>query len=135
MRYLLTDDLRAAMAPLVEQAKTHRGGQPPVLPDRQFFEPLLYLARTGVAWRDLPAEFGRWDAVYNRYRRWVTSGGIRRLFEAMTADPSFGDVRRVLVDSTIVRAHQHAAGARRTKKRSGRAGRRRAKPSVAVAAG
>ena len=135
MRYMLTDDLREAMRPLVSAAKRHKGGQPPALPDRQFFEALLYLARTGVAWRDLPTEFGRWDAVYNRFRRWVTSGGLRRLFEGMTADPQFGDVRRVLVDSTIVRAHQHAAGAPRKKKSSGRRGRRRARRSAAAAAG
>jgi putative transposase len=123
MRYMLTDDLWAAMEPLVLKAKRHKGGQPPALPERLFFEALLYLARTGIPWRDLPAEFGRWDAVYNRFRRWVHSGALRRLFEAMTADPAFGDVRRVLIDSTIVRAHQHAAGARRKKKRSGRSGR------------
>lgn len=135
MRYMLTDDLRAAMAPLVRQAKTHRGGQPPVRPDRQFFEAVLYLARTGVAWRDLPAEFGRWDAVYNRFRRWVPSGGLPRLFEAMTADPACGDVRRVLVDSAIVRAHRHAAGAPRKKNSPGRPGRRPGRPSAAAAAG
>ncbi len=135
MLYMLTDDLWAAMAPLVRQAKRHRGGQPPGLPDRQFFEALLYLARTGVPWRDLPGEFGSWDAVYNRFRRWVASGALRRLFEAMTADPAFGEVRRVLIDSTIVRAHQHAAGARRRKKRSARRGRPRPRRSAAAAAG
>jgi putative transposase len=92
-----------------------------------FFEALLYLARTGIPWRDLPAEFGRWDAVYNRFRRWVHSGALRRLFEALTADPAFDDIRRVFIDSTIIRAHQHAAGARRKKKRSGRSGRPRRK--------
>jgi transposase len=135
MRHMLTDDLWAAMEPLVRNAKRHKGGQPPALPDRSFFEALLYLARTGIPWRDLPAEFGRWDALYNRFRRWVASGALHRLFEALTADPTFGAVRRVLVDSTIVRAHQHAAGARRKKKRSvprGRPGRRR---WAAVAAG
>jgi transposase len=135
MRYMLTDDLWAAMEPLVERAKRHKGGQPPDLPDRDFFEALLYLARTGVPWRDLPGEFGSWDAVYNRFRRWLHSGGLRRLFEAMTADPQFGDVRRVLIDSTIVRAHQHAAGARRKKKSSGPSGRPRPRPWAAAAAG
>ena len=135
MRYMLTDDLWAAMAPLVDAAKRHRGGHPPAVPDRQFFEALLYLARTGVAWRDLPAEFGSWDAAYNRFRRWVRSGALRRLFEAMTADPQFGDTRRVLIDSTIVRAHQSAAGARRKQKRSGRSGRRGTRGSAAAAAG
>jgi transposase len=135
MRYMLTDELWAAMEPLVRQAKRHKGGQPPGLPDRDFFEALLYLARTGVPWRDLPGEFGRWDAVYNRFRRWVASGALRRLFEAMTDDPAFGEFRRVLIDSTIVRAHQHAAGARRKKKRSGPGGRRRPRPSAVAAAG
>ena len=135
MRYLLTDDLWAAMEPLVEQAKRHKGGQPPDLPDRGFFEALLYLARTGIPWRDLPGEFGSWDAVYNRFRRWAHSGGLRRLFRAMTADPQFGDIKRVLTDSTIVRAHQHAAGARRKKKSSGPSGRPRPRRPAAAAAG
>jgi transposase len=125
MRYMLTDDLWAAMEPLVRQSQTHRGGQPPVLPERLFFEALLYLGRTGIPLRDLPAEFGEWDAVYNRLRRRVLSGAMRRLFDLLTADPAFGEVRRVLVDSTLVRAHRHAAGARRRKKRSGRPAARR----------
>ena len=132
MRYMLTDDLWDALRPLVRQAKRNRQGPNPKLPDRDFFEALLYLARTGVPWRDLPGEFGRWEAVYNRFRRWVASGGLKALFELMTADPVFGDARRVLIDSTIVRAHQHAAGARRKKKRSARSGRRSPKPSAAA---
>jgi transposase len=125
MRYMLTDDLWAAMEPLVRQAKTHKGGQPPVLPERLFFEAVLYLARTGIPLRDLPSEFGEWDAVYNRLRRWVHSGAMGRLFDLLTADPAFGEVRRVLVDSTLVRAHRHAAGALRKKKRSAPGGARR----------
>lgn len=135
MRYMLTDDLWAALEPSVRQAKWYKGGQKPALSDRDFFEALLYLARTGIPWRDLPAEFGRWDAVYNRFRRWVRSGGLRAVFDAMTADPQFGAVRRVFIDSTIVRAHQHAAGARRKHKRSGPGGRRRPRPSAAAGAG
>ena len=135
MRYMLTDGLWAAMEPLVGRAKRHRGGQPPGLPDRAFFEALLYLARTGVPWRDLPGEFGRWDAVYNRFRRWVASGALRRLFEAMTAEPELGEFRRVLIDSTVVRAHQHAAGARRKKKSSAPGGRRGRRRWAAAAAG
>ena len=135
MRYMLSDELWAAMAPLVRQAKTHRGGQPPVVPDRLFFEAVLYVGRTGIPLRDLPAEFGAWDAVYNRLRRWVHSGAMRRLFEGMTADPAFDGVRRVLIDSTTVRCHRHAAGARRKKKRSGRPGVRRPRASAGAGAG
>lgn len=122
MRYMLTDELWATMEPLVEQAKRYTCGQPPVLPERMFFEAVLYIARTGIPWRDLPSEFGAWDAVYNRLRRWIASGSLTKLFELLTAAPVFAEVKRVLVDATMVRAHRHAAGA--SKKR----GRRRSKP-------
>ncbi|MBN9521624.1 transposase [bacterium] len=82
-----------------------------------FFEALRYLGRTGTPPRDLLSEFGAWDAVYNRLRRWVNSGAMRRRFEAPTADPQLGDVRRVLVDATAARAHRSAAaGERREQK-------------------
>ena len=83
MRYMLTDELWAALGPHVAAAKRYTCGSAPVLPDRVFFEAVLYRARTGVPWRDLPAEFGRWDAVYNRLRRWVYSGSMRALFERL----------------------------------------------------
>jgi transposase len=134
MRYMLTDERWAALEPLVQQAKTHRGGQPPKLCDRMFFEALLYLGRTGIPLRDLPSEFGAWDAVYNRLRRWVRSGAMQRLFAALTAEP-FGEVRRVLVDATTVRAHRSAAGARRKHKRSGPGAAPRSTRWAAVAAG
>ena len=135
MRLLITDELWAELGPLVEQAKRHRGGQKPLLPDRLFFEALLYLARTSVPWRDLPGDFGAWDAVYNRFRRWVASGSLQRLFELLTAEPHFDEVRRVLIDSTIVRAHQHAAGALRKKSTSGQPKRRQRKGWVAAGVG
>ena len=128
MRYMFTDELWAAMEPLVEQAKRYTCGQPPQLPERMFFEAVLYLTRTGIPWRDLPGEFGAWDAVYNRFRRWIASGSLAKLFQLLTDNPAFDDVQRVLVDATNVRAHRHAAGA--SKKR----GRRRNRDLVAVGA-
>jgi transposase len=115
MRWMITDALWDVLGPAAEQAKRHRGGQKPKLPDRLFFEALLYIGRTGIPWRDLPGDFGAWDAVYNRFRRWVSSGSLLRLFERLTDQPAFDEVRRVLIDSTIVRAHVHAAGARKKK--------------------
>ena len=115
MRLMITDLLWTDLGPAVEQAKRNRGGQKPQLSDRMFFEALLYVARTSVPWRDLPGDFGAWDAVYNRFRRWISSGSLARLFEILTDRPQFEEVRRVLIDSTIIRAHQHAAGARRKK--------------------
>ena len=128
MRYAFTDELWEHFEPLVTQAKRYRCGVAPTLSERLFFEALLYWGRTGVPWRDLPGEFGAWDAVYNRFRRWIHSGSLQRLFELLTAEPRLGEIRRVFVDSTIVRAHQHAAGARQKR------GRRRTKPSAGPAA-
>ena len=121
MRYMITDDLWQTLGPLVTRAKRYPCGQPPVVPDRLFFEALLYGARTGIPWRDLPDAFGAWDAVYHRYRRWVASGSLARLFELLTAAPAFGPIRRVWIDATIVRAHPHAAGARRRARKLGAA--------------
>lgn len=120
MRYLITDEHWAILEPLVAEAKQFVGGRSPQLPDQMFFEAILSWARTGVPWRDLSGEFGRWDAVYNRFGRWVRSGSLQRLFELLTANSDLGEVRRILIDSTVIRARQHAAGARRKKKRSGR---------------
>jgi putative transposase len=113
MRYQLTDDLWQRLEPLIAQATKHKQGVKPELPDRLFVEAILYLGRTGIPWRDLPGEFGSWDAVYNRFRRWEASGRWRRLFELVTAQPELGEVGRLFVDSTIVRVHQHGAGPRK----------------------
>jgi len=116
------------LGPMVEECRSPLGPEPEI-PDRLFFEAVLYWARTGIPWRDLPAEFGAWDAVDNRLRRWIHSGRLRKLFERMAARPECEGTRQVLIDSTIVRAHQHCAGARRKQGASPR------KRSAAHAAG
>ena len=109
VRLLLTDEAWAEIAPILATIKS-RAGSPPALSDRMFIEAVLYLARTGTPWRDLPADFGHWDAVYNRFRRWEARGLWRQLWERLRAEE--GRVALYLfIDATIVRAHQHAAGA------------------------
>ena len=109
----ITDALWAKLEPLVERAKRSRAGAPAEIPDRQFLEALLYLADSGCKWRQLPERFGAWDAVYNRFRRWVRAGVFERLFaDHAPASAGLDGVRRVFLDSTIVRAHPHAAGAK-----------------------
>jgi putative transposase len=75
--------------------------------NRLFIDAVLWLARTGAPWRDLPASFGLWNTVFQRYDRWARKGRWERIFEALSDDPDF---EYIMIDSTIVRAHQHAAG-------------------------
>ena len=78
--------------------------------NRKFMEAILWLARTGVHWRALPEHFGNWNSVYVRFNRWCRDGVFDRLFKAISDDPDF---EYILVDSTIIRAHQHSAGAKK----------------------
>ena len=86
--------------------------------NRLFVEAVLWIARTGSPWRDLPAELGRRNSEYKRFARWSRDGVWHRVFEALAHERRF---REVFIDSTIVRAHQHAAGApkKTAPKRSG----------------
>lgn len=76
--------------------------------NRLFVEAVLWIARTGSPWRDLPPEFGSWNSTYQRFARWSRAGVWHRVFAALARERRF---REVFIDSTIVRAHQHAAGA------------------------
>lgn len=78
--------------------------------NRLFVEAILWMARSGAHWRVLPPEFGKWNSVFQRFSRWCKDGVWERLFEAMAKEPDF---EYILVDSTIVRAHQHSAGAQK----------------------
>ncbi len=109
VRLLLTDEAWAEIAPILATLKS-RAGRPPVLSDRLFIEAVLYRARTGLPWRDLPEDFGRWDAVYNRFRRWEVRGVWRRRWEHLQTEDC-PMTCHIFIDATIVRAHQHAAGA------------------------
>ncbi|CAN5831931.1 IS5 family transposase [soil metagenome] len=75
--------------------------------NRLFVNAVLWIAKTGAPWRDLPKRFGLWNTVWKRFDRWVTKGVWLRVFEALK-DP---DLEWLILDSTVIRAHQHAAGA------------------------
>lgn len=75
--------------------------------NRLFVDAVLWMARTGSPWRDLPPELGHWNSTWRRFDRWSEKGVWERLFAALADDPDF---EYVIIDATMVRAHQHAAG-------------------------
>jgi transposase len=76
---------------------------------------IVWKLRTGSAWRDVPDRYGSWQTLYTRFRRWALDGTFSRMLRAIQAEKdAAGDIDwLVSVDSTIVRAHQHAAGGKR----------------------
>jgi putative transposase len=77
--------------------------------NRLFVDAVLWILRTGAPWRDLPPAFGHWNSVFVRFNRWSQKGVWDRVFKALAEDPDF---EHVMIDATIVRAHQHSAGAK-----------------------
>ena len=76
---------------------------------RLFLEAVLWIARTGSPWRDLPEGFGNWNAVFKRFRYWVKADVFQRIFDALSGDP---DLEFAMVDGTIVKVHRHGQGAK-----------------------
>lgn len=103
---------------LLESVMPQDAGRPgrPWNDHRTTLEGIIWRFRTGSPWRDLPDAFGPYQSVWQRHRLWSTDGTYERMFAAVReqAGPGGDDVEAILsIDSTIVRAHQHAAGARR----------------------
>jgi len=103
-RHALSDEQWAQIAPLLPRRaqgrKSARG-------DRLFIDAVLYRAKTGVPWRDLPERFGPWKSVYNRFARWAARDVWSRVFYELQFEE---DETASIVDGSVVRAHQDAAG-------------------------
>ncbi|WSL73735.1 IS5 family transposase [Streptomyces sp. NBC_01723] len=106
-RHELTDAEWELLAPLIPRAATGR----PRVSDRQVINGMVYKIRTGISWRDLPERYGPWKTVYTRFRRYALDGVFARALQQVQAEAdAAGDIDwLVQIDSTIVRAHQHAA--------------------------
>lgn len=76
--------------------------------NRLTLEGILWIARTGAPWRDLPQEFGKWNSIYKRFRRWVQRGIFDAIFESVA---EMLDLGIIMVDGTFIKVHQHGAGA------------------------
>jgi transposase len=114
---VFTDELWAVIQPVLPSSAGRCGR--PWTSHRRAMEGIAWRYRTGSPWRDLPDDFGPWQTVWKRHYRWSQDGTYQKIFDAargagLLGDHADGELRQVLsVDSTIVRAHHHAAGARK----------------------
>jgi transposase len=107
-RRMLSNRQWLRIADLLPGKPTDKSGR--AADNRRFVEAVLYMARTGCPWRDLPMDLGNWHSVYVRFARWETYGvGVwHSVAEALQGD---ADLEELFIDATTVRDHQHAAGA------------------------
>jgi transposase len=103
-RHALTDEQWALLRLVLPN---HRPGPRSRLGDRLFIDAVLYRARTGIPWRDLPERFGPWKSVYNRFANWAERGVWEKVFKALRLEV---DEMGSIVDASVVRAHQDASG-------------------------
>jgi transposase len=106
-RFVITDRSWALIESLLPGTVRDRGVT--AKDNRLFLEAVLWKVRVGGPWRDLPPGFGEWNSIFRRFRRWAQRGVFQRVFEAISGDPDF---EYVLIDGTIISAHQKASGAK-----------------------
>jgi len=114
-RHALRDDQWERIKDFLPGREGHVGGT--AADNRLFTDAVLFRYRAGIPWRDLPERFGDWKIVYQRYIRWAKSGVFARISKLLASDH---DNEYMMIDATIVRAHQHSAGARKKRPASDR---------------
>jgi len=110
----LTNEQWERLQPILPPQKPRTGR--PALDHRTVLNGILWVLRTGAPWRDLPERYGKWTTVYSRFQRWRKAGVWDRILkdvQALVDQDGNVDWEIHFVDSTIVRAHQHAAGAKK----------------------
>lgn len=107
-RYGLRDDQWERIQNLIPGREGYGGRT--ARDNRRFVEAVLYRYRAGIPWRDLPERFGDFRVIHTRHTRWSRRGVWQRIFQALAED---ADNEYAMIDSTIVRAHQHSAGAKK----------------------
>lgn len=107
-RYALRDDQWLRIKDMLPGREGHVGGTAP--DNRLFVDAVIFRYRTSIPWRDLPERYGHWKTAHRRYRRWCEGGVFTRVLEMLARD---ADNEFMMLDATIVRAHQHSAGAQK----------------------
>ena len=114
-RYALRDDQWTRIEDFLPGREGYVGGT--AADNRLFVDAVIFRYRTGIPWRDLPERYGDGKAVHRRYRRWCKSGVFARIFATLAGE---ADNEFMSLDATIVRAHQHSAGAQKNTARTKR---------------
>jgi len=106
-RFMISDEQWALMEPhcLGKKCDPGRSGSDA----RIFLEGVLWIARTGAPWRDLPAELGKWNSAFKRFRNWVKRDVFHRMFKDLSSDSDF---EYTMIDGTIYKVHRHGQGAK-----------------------
>lgn len=105
-RHEITDEEWFRFNPLLPSERSRRG-RPAELPNRQFMNAIVFIAKTGIPWRDLPERFGPWQTIYNKFSRWNKKGVFKRILDTLSQD---ADNESSMADSSYIRVHQHATG-------------------------
>lgn len=108
-RYELTDQEWEQIAPLLPAQNTGKPRRPPK-DNRLMLNAMVWLARSGAAWRDLPERYGPWTSVYSRFRKWIDDGILDNIFRVLSLEAELEDLS---IDASIVQAHQHSAWAKK----------------------
>ena len=108
-RYELTDQEWNRIAPLLPPEKPNRPGRPSK-DNRTMLNAMVWIARSGAPWRDLPERYGPWETVYSRFRKWIEDGFLDNIFRVLSLE---AELEELSLDASIVKAHQHSAGAKK----------------------
>lgn len=108
-RYELTDQEWEQVSPLLPPEITNQPGRPRKN-NRLMINAMVWIARSGAPWRDLPDCYGPWKSVYSRFRKWADNGILKSVFDKLRSE---AETYEISIDASIVQAHQHSAGARK----------------------
>ena len=108
-RYELTDQECNRIAPLLPPEKPNQPGRPSK-DNCTMLNAMVWIARSGAPWRDLPERYGPWETVYSRFHKWIEDGYLDNIFRILSLE---AELQELSLDTSIVKAHQHSAGAKK----------------------
>jgi len=111
-RYEVSDSEWEVLKDLLPSERTGKPGRPSS-DNRTALNGILWIAKSGAPWRDLPERYGSWSTLYDKFARWSALGVFEQIFNSLNVDC---DTKDLFIDSTLTKAHQHSAGAKKGQK-------------------